>query len=391
MRKILGLFIASTVAFTPLPALAETIKPKAQSKETIELGTRYTLHSNILGEDREILVRLPEGYAEGDTQYPVVYITDAESHFSYATLMAGVLEEQGRMPASIFVGVTNAEGTRTRDLLLEKDNFLRYLKEEVFSFVNRKFRTTGLRTFYGGSLGGNFALNTLANQKDMFTNYIAASPAADDYRVKQFEGLFAANTTFDKSVYFTMTEKGEEGAPLFNGVNALNALFKEKAPKDLKWRYEFIGREVHMTTPIPTIYAGLSHVFRDFQAPTFSSSAEYERAGGMKGLQAYFAARASKYGASTEVPVDLRISIGEAYTEEGKHKKANAIFSETVKLFPEHRIAFSRLGGSYMDLEMHEDALNAYKRALSLTDPQNLRGIDYYEARITAMEAKLTE
>lgn len=394
MRKIFGLFVASTIAFTSVSALAEAIKPKAQSSETIELGTRYTLHSNILGEDRELLVRLPEGYGESEKQYPVIYVTDAENHFSYFTLMAGVLEEQERMPESIFVGITNADGMRGRDLLQEQGNFRRYLKEEVFTFIDSKFRTSNLRTLYGGSLGGNFALSILADQMDLFDNYIGASPSTqggEEELLKKLDILFDSGVSVSKSVYYTMTEKGEEGTALTDALNKVTKKLKDRAPSELDWKYEFIGREIHMTTPIPTMYAGLSHVFKDFQAPTFNSSEEYERAGGIKGLEAHFAARASKYGASVEVPVNLRIAIGEAYTGEGKHKKANALFSETVKLFPEHRIAFSRLGGTYMDLEMHEDALKAYKRALSLTDPQNSRGIEYYEARIAAMEAKLAE
>ena len=210
MRKTVGLFIASVIAFMPLSALAGTVKPKAQSLEIIELGTRYTLHSNILAEDRELLVRLPEGYGTGDTRYPVVYITDAEGHFSYMTLMGGVLESEGRMPESIFVGITNKEGARSRDLYTERGTFRSYVKEEVFSFIESNFRTTDLRTFFGGSAGGYFALDTLANQKDMFANYIGASPDVqgdEDQLIIDFEDLFAADNEVSKSLYFTMTER----------------------------------------------------------------------------------------------------------------------------------------------------------------------------------------
>ncbi|NVJ71162.1 MAG: hypothetical protein HWE08_12450 [Alphaproteobacteria bacterium] len=388
MRTLLGLFV-SILALVSVGASAETIKVVKETVEAIELGTRYTLRSEILGEDREILVRLPEGYDDSDNRYPVVYLTDGGSHFSYTTLMASVLEEHGRMPRSIFVGITNAEN-RGRDLMTHKDNFRRYIKDEVFSFIDGRFRTSDNRTIYGGSMGGVFVLETLADHKDMFANYISASGGPRNDLIKKFEDYFAADTIFDKSVYFTITEKGEEGASGFNGANSLLALFEEKAPKDLKWRHDFLSGEVHMTTPIPTLYKGLSHVFRDYQAPTFNSSKEFEQAGGMQALEVLFLNRANKYGGDKAVPEHVRNRLGWLYFEEGEQDKAIAVLEENVRLHPNEIVAYESLGSIYYYSDHAAQALEVFKKGRELAVAQDVptlieffdRGINYSEAKL---------
>jgi enterochelin esterase-like enzyme len=50
--------------------------------EQIVLGTKYTIHSEILGDDRSFIVNLPEGYESTELRYPVLYVLDAE-YFYY--------------------------------------------------------------------------------------------------------------------------------------------------------------------------------------------------------------------------------------------------------------------------------------------------------------------
>lgn len=391
MQKLFGIVIAWMIVFPSAATEADIIEAKAQSSETIELGTRYTLHSEILGEDREILVRLPNGYDEGDQRYPVVYLTDGGSHFSYATLMAGVLEEQGRIPPSIFVGITNAEH-RGRDLLTHKDNFRRYITEELVSFMDSGFRTSDIRTLYGGSMGGVFVLEVLADHRSTFANYIAASAGPRDALIKKFEDQFAANARFDQTVYFTMTEKGEEGSSAFGGAVRLAALFEEKAPAGLRWRYDFIPGEVHMTTPIPTLYGGLSHAFRDYQAPTFNSSAEYEKAGGMEALEVLFSARARKYGGAPRVPEPILSRLGWLYFEEEEREKAFAILEENARIHPDTIGAYESLGSIYYYSDRAAEALEVFQKGRALAVAQQVPTmIDFFGRGITLAENKLAK
>jgi tetratricopeptide (TPR) repeat protein len=226
----------------------------------------------------------------------------------------------------------------------------------------------------------------------MFANYISASGGPRDELIKKFENHFAAKTEFDKTVYFTMTEKGEEGTDSFNKANNLAALFEEKAPKDLKWRYDFIGGKVHMTTPIPTLYTGLSHVFRDYQAPTFNSSEEFEKAGGMQALEALFSNRANKYGGDPEVPEHVRNRLGWLYFDENEREKAFVVLEENVRLHPEDMGAYESLGSIYYYGDRPADALEIFKKAKALAEAQAAPNmVEFFERGIQYSKDKLAK
>src|SRR5262245_22015006 len=77
-------------------------------------GNRVTIKSEILGENRVILVRTPPGYERDGQRYPVLYLTDGDAHLSHTASTIEFLARNGRMPEMIVVAITNTD--RTRDL-----------------------------------------------------------------------------------------------------------------------------------------------------------------------------------------------------------------------------------------------------------------------------------
>ena len=75
MRKI---FLAIIMACIALPALAQQSSQEEQFKAWMRNQSRTevkTIHSNILGADRDYTVYLPAGYeAQSDRYYPVLYL-----------------------------------------------------------------------------------------------------------------------------------------------------------------------------------------------------------------------------------------------------------------------------------------------------------------------------
>ena len=102
------LFLPCLIIFAPQESLAQDAEP------FLSLGETRALHSNVLGEQREIIVGVPAGYEGGDETYPVVYLLDGPSHFHHTTGTARFLARNGRMPDVIVVAIPNTD--RTRDL-----------------------------------------------------------------------------------------------------------------------------------------------------------------------------------------------------------------------------------------------------------------------------------
>lgn len=75
-----------------------------------------TMQSTVLGEERQIIVHLPESYGQDrDRRYPAVYVLDGTSQDGHTAATATRLARAGVMPEVIVVGLPNTRGNRNRD------------------------------------------------------------------------------------------------------------------------------------------------------------------------------------------------------------------------------------------------------------------------------------
>ncbi len=161
----------------------------------------YKFHSEILPDDRAVLVYLPQQYLEQEERrFPVFYLQDGQNLFdgrtSYiagrtwnAHTTADRLTRESQIEPLILVGIANtglrrmAEYTPTRDFRLgggEGPSYGRLLIEELKPFVDRAYRTltgpedTGLG---GSSLGGLISLYLGFERPDVFGRLAVMSPS----------------------------------------------------------------------------------------------------------------------------------------------------------------------------------------------------------------------
>ena len=66
--------------------------------------TSLSVKSDVLGEERRILVRTPQGYEAGNQRYPVLYLLDGDAHIAHTSATVEFLARNGRMSELIVVG-----------------------------------------------------------------------------------------------------------------------------------------------------------------------------------------------------------------------------------------------------------------------------------------------
>jgi poly(3-hydroxybutyrate) depolymerase len=155
---------------------------------------QLSLKSEVLGEERTLLVRTPRNYEQSEERYPVLYMTDGAAHFAHTNSTIEFLARNGRMPEMIVVAINNTD--RTRDLTPTKaplqnganrpatnfptaggaDKFLAFIQKELIPQIEGNYRTHPYRIFAGHSFGGLLALHAFLNHTEMFNAYLAVSP-----------------------------------------------------------------------------------------------------------------------------------------------------------------------------------------------------------------------
>ncbi len=236
---------------------------------------RYITSSIVAGEEYELHILLPTGYETATKKYPVVYVMDSQWDFPLVKSIYGQHYYDGFIPEIIVVGVTWGGGRvlRTRDYTPPPartgpqgetggaDKFLDFMKKELFPFIESNYRAeSDNRTLMGCSLGGLLTLYTLFTHPDMFTGYVAASPALNwDNGVlnKHAEGFSQVKLTKPLSVYMTVGDV-EVGRQDFE--NFSNQL-KNKKYNNVRLQSKVLDNTGHSGTKSETYARGLQHVF----------------------------------------------------------------------------------------------------------------------------------
>ncbi|MBU2972342.1 hypothetical protein KO527_23685 [Pseudoalteromonas sp. C2R02] len=375
------LALITSLSFLPLISNAQTsINPKGEIKGeevSYKVGERFIIKSTILNEERQLLIHLPDDYNKSDKSYPVIFVLDGNSHFRHATVATNILEQQNRMPQSIIVAIPNNQGTRGRDLGAQKDIFLKFISDEVIPYTNKNYRTSNHKTIFGHSMAGAFVIKALASKPDLFENYIAASPYMfpnDKALFTAFDKLFKNKQSLNKSLYLTMTDVAAEGVEVTQALDKFVDLMKKQAPESLNWHYEFIPEQVHMTTPYLTLYQGASFVFSDYHTPIYTQYSEFDKNGGIKGLQKFYEKRSAKYQVSAQIPERTIRRLGYNFME-ANPKEAVEIFLQNSRSNPESPGAKLALARGYENLGSKDKALSSFKEAVKIaqkTSPQNV-------------------
>lgn len=240
----------------------------------LTIGQRLTLKSEVLGEDRTLLIHLPKDYARSKQRYPVLFVLDGGAHFDYATGLVDFLARNGRTPPLILVAVPSMQ-KRWRDMSQRSDgagNFLRFLADELAPWVDAHYRTQPFRILSGHSFGGQFSFYALLERPGTFQAFIVPSPSlyggTDEYqRTKARIGTLPGKHWF----YFSAGDYDsldDHEYRTLDGVQRLTNWLRQRQFDNLEWASRHYPGDDHGTTPLRTLYDGLQWLYKDWRGLT---------------------------------------------------------------------------------------------------------------------------
>jgi predicted alpha/beta superfamily hydrolase len=249
-------------------------------------GNSEVFHSDILKEDRNINIYLPEEFNPTDaTKYPVIYILDGgvEEDFFH---IAGIVRYNTqpwveRFPRSIVVGIENTN--RRRDFtyavpdlnFLEKEGFkkesfpqyggsekyISFLKNELQPYIEKKYKANNNRTIIGESLAGLMSTEILLKEPEMFNQYIIISPSmwwGGEKLLKEADSLLKSRLKTTKNVYIGAPNK-EEDVRMYNEAEALYKILKSN--KNITVNFDYMPDELHSTAIHQGVYNGFKKLY----------------------------------------------------------------------------------------------------------------------------------
>ena len=368
-------------------------------------GARVAIKSEVLGEERVILIRTPPGYERNGQRYPVLYLTDGDAHLGHTSGTIEFLSRNGRMPEMIVVAITNTD--RTRDLTPTNasmprpdgtemkfptsggaDKFLKFIETELIPKIEKDYRTQPYRVFAGHSFGGLFAIHSFLTRPEIFNAYIAVSPSMhwDNHLLsRKAEEFFKDRKELNRTLFFTLAN---EGGAMREDFDRFKGVLGKSKPKGFEWDSMLMEDEDHGSVVMRSHYHGLRKVFDGWQV-----AADVVE-GGAPVVENHYKRLSAKFGYSIQPPEPLMNNLGYQLMGAGKMDDAIAVFKSNVERYPLSANVYDSLAEAYEKTGKIDLARPNYEKAVQLGTQNNDPNLKIYKTnfdRVDGMLKKVAE
>jgi predicted alpha/beta superfamily hydrolase len=346
---------------------------------------REVLQSKYLNEERIVTVKLPQSYSTSSVKaYPVIYILG-----SIDNMLSSMIERMrasDAAPEVIIVGIENTD--RLRDLTPTVnydprgpvgkggggDNYLDFIEMELMPHINKTYRTNDFTIVSGASIGGLLVLHILQSRPNMFTAYIAFSPAVwwDKITRKKLKTFFSKTESLDKYLYMNI---GEEGGDMRADYDDIHTFLLSNKPANFKFVSDAFDDVAHGLTAPAGLFNAYHNLFLSLRMPYKALT------DGPKSILNYYEKLSWQYGETIAPP---EWAIRElAYSLMGKNELSGALqlFKFNIELHPESADAYDGLAYFLEQQGQYNEALKQANLTLTFAKEDNERYEAFIERR----------
>ena len=358
---------------------------KSQNVGQIVIGTKYLIHSNILNEDREYWISLPDSYNDKESSYksyPVLIVLDGNVHFKSVSGMVNYMSSDvyrnWKIPEMIVVAIQNVY--RRRDYTPDKiitvrenntgggDSFLSFLEDELLPELDQKYRTEPYRILYGHSLGGLLATHAYMKEKTLFNSFIAVDPSFGTWDSETMDKKFDSLTerSFERFLYIATANWGKRNIRNRDRHVRLYEALNGKCKGELPAKLEYFDNEDHSSVPIIAFHNGISAIFEGY-------GISYRDVESKEQLTQHFQALSERLSWDFRPPEYLVNQLGYSMLQSENvidKSKALEFFILNIENYPESSNSYDSLGEAYETLGDTQKAIENYKKSLEL-NPSN--------------------
>jgi predicted alpha/beta superfamily hydrolase len=402
MKKIcFTTMIAVTLLFYSNGIQAQT--PQSQPNQVV-IGSRETLYSKILNEQRRIFIYVPASASSEiytKQRYPVVYLLDGGTyHFSS---VAGMIQSLSPnfCPEMIIVGIPNTDRTRDLtpthadsfqflDFVLEGDlsktsgggeKFMSFIEKELIPHIDSLYPTAPYRMLIGHSFGGLTVMNTFIHHINLFKAYVAIDPAMswdNQNLLKETKKALATNNYSGVSLFLgianTMTlgmdtikvkKDTTKSTEHIRSLFELRDYLNNNTQNQLSHAYKYYGKDNHNSVVMITEYDALRFIFNYYNFNLFSDD--------YKNLESLYENISKHFGYKIKPPESVVNNTANTYLSVKMFDAAIYLFKLNISNYPESYNVYNSIGDFYASQGDNAIAADNYKKALSIKEVPAVR------------------
>ena len=368
----------------------------AQQKKEIITADVVTINSKILKEERTAWVYNPDN-KKGSNTYPVIYVLDGESHFKSVVAMVEYLSGANVIPPMIVVGILHPNRMKDLTPTIEDavansrgensgggENFMSFVKNELFPKIESKYSTAPYRILMGHSVGGLTVINTLIHHKDFFNAYVSidASLWWDKHKLlKESKTVLTTDNYADKKLFLAIAnrmEKGVDTSAVQNDTTENTELIrynlelirsiKNNKQNKLNFDYKYYPDDNHGSVSFIAEYDALRFIFDYYKFDLYASYLNNENTRLDTLLEAHYKNVSKQLGYTLKPAEDLVNGLAYHSLKTKQFTKAQYLFKMNVVNYPESSNAFDSLGDFYFGTNDKINAVKCYKKALKISE-----------------------
>ena len=242
------------------------------SGQDINIGFKDSIDSNVLNENRKILINLPKDYNNTDKTYPVIYRLDGEIDLFIETVSVvnRLVYSEELVPEMIVVMIENTN--RNRDMMPTNtgffksgpgaENFKKFIENELVPHINKSYRTTNEKILCGQSLSAIFTLYYFLASTDSFDSFIACSggfPDCEAYFIDLTNNFLKQNQHETKKIFLThgLNDFLDPEGVIKNQLQKFSQKIETK--ENIVCKLKIYEEEGHV--PFQSLYHGLRFIY----------------------------------------------------------------------------------------------------------------------------------
>lgn len=333
-------------------------------------ATHLSIHSEILNEERELFIHLPNSYYHSNSHsiskpqsttreqlksqlhYPVLYLLDGQRNFGHAVGTLDLLNQSNMAQEMIVVAIANTH--RSRDFTPTyddnynewgmsggADNFLDFIEKELVPYINKNYRANNFKIISGHSLGGLLSVYALQSRPHLFQAHFAFSPSLwwqEQVIFDNAETFFSDTSELNNYLYINM---GSESGHMLTSYQRYNELLNTHKRKGFSYNTDLDTSEGHNTTALAGHSLAYQNLYKSLQPSHEVLS------GGIPAIKQFYKSQSEMYGYDIKPSYRAINSVGYKALSEKDYSTAIAIFQSNVDSYPYKADAYDSLADGF--------------------------------------------